>query len=147
MRARGVMTLGPCFVSNKQLPKGGKMAGKKKAAPVVTDPKADQDLEHVVAGNPEAPEVQVEEEAKDPMYDKVRITVPVEVKIGRKVLPVGTHVVERHQLETILEMVNKKQRANLAIFTGGNYLVEKMVDGALRVSQVEELNSKTLIGV
>lgn len=129
------------------------MAGKK-AAKTGKKEDAHEEIEHITAGEKTEPEV-VEEKGekvhlkseKDRMYEKVRITIPVELKIKKRVFHAGTHIVERHQLETILEMVNKKQRANMEVFTGKNYLVEKMVSGALRVTQVDELNSKTLIGV
>lgn len=120
------------------------MASKKAAK---TAKPHEEEIEHVDASTNEA-KIEVAEKAEhNPMYDKVRITIPVELKVAKKRYPPGTHIIERHQLDTFLEMVNKKQRANLAIFTGNNYLVEKMVSGALRVTQVENLDSKTLIGV
>lgn len=115
------------------------MAKKKLISKVVDE------IEHIIAGEPEKAAEVVETAEKDPMYDKVRITIPVHLKIKRRVLNPGTHIVERHQVETILEMVHKKQKANLAIFTGNNYLVEKMVDGALKVTQVEELDMNRIV--
>lgn len=103
------------------------------------------DIEHVIAGEP-PPKEKVESKGKDPMFDKIRVTIPVALSIAGTDYPAGSHIIERHQLDTILEMVNKKQRANLAIFTGGNYLVEKMVGGALKVTEVAELSGKSLVG-
>ena len=107
----------------------------------------EEEMDHVIAGD-DTPKAEVTEAAKDPMYDKIRVSIPVHLKIAGVAYPPGTHIIERHQLDTVLEMVKKKQRANLAIFTGNNFLVEKMVSGSLKVTQVEDLgatlNSKGL---
>lgn len=91
----------------------------------------------------EAPiEVNAPKDVEDVGLDteKVRVRIPVYLRINGKEFAPGTHIVERHQLETILEIVNKKQRADLAVFTGNNFLVEKIVGGALKITQVEELD-------
>jgi hypothetical protein len=75
---------------------------------------------------------------------KVRINIPVRLKIKNREMMPGSHIVERHQVASILEMVDKKRKADLSIFTGKNYLVEKLIDRSLRVTEVEQLDLQKL---
>ena len=78
---------------------------------------------------------------KGDMYDKVRIEIPCHIKISRRRLGPGVHEVERHQVDTIREMVDKKVKTDLAIFTGKSYLLKKL-HGVRIVKEVAELKIK-----
>lgn len=115
------------------------MAKKAKAMPVVDDA-----APLVIGDHPTKPEVVAKGLVESP-DDLIKITIPVSVKIKRQMLRPGTHVVPRHQVDTIIEMVNKKQRADISIFTGNNYLVERMMDRTLVVSKVESLDMNKVV--
>lgn len=76
--------------------------------------------------------------------DMVRITIPVHLKIKRKVYAPGTHTVPRHMVATMMEMVHKKRKSDLAMFTGKNYLVERLLNRALSVKEVGSLDLKQM---
>lgn len=75
---------------------------------------------------------------EDP-YGLVEIDLPVRIKIKRVEYNPGRHVVERHMIDTIREMVDKKMKADLAIFVGKNYLLQRLTNNALVVKEVDKL--------
>lgn len=84
-------------------------------------------------------------EEVDELHQLVKITIPVHLKIKKKVYAPGSHVVERHLADTMIEMVDKKKRADISVFTGNNYLVERLIDRTLVVSKVESLDMKKIV--
>lgn len=62
----------------------------------------------------------------------VRINVPVRVNINDKSY-YGVCEVPAHVAETILPMVSRKVKSDLRVFTGKNYLVQKLADNSLSV--------------
>jgi hypothetical protein len=105
------------------------------------DDLSDEEVEEIVDPGAEQKTVELADASmakKD--TDKVRINLPVTLKIKRKFYHPGQHIVERHQAQTMLEMVDKKRRADLSIFTGKNYLVERLLDRSLQITNVDELD-------
>lgn len=111
-----------------------KVSAKKAAAP-----KKEAVEQAIDMSAPAAPVIQ----GKDPDA-LVSINIPVRLKIKRKVYPPGQHKVPRHMIPTMMEMVDKKRRADLEMFTGKNYLVQRLVDRSLVVSEVENLDLKQM---
>ena len=71
----------------------------------------------------------------------VRIKIPVRLKINRKIYRPGVHTVPYHMIDTMVEMVDKKRRADISIFTGKNKLVENIIGRGLVVTEVEDVGS------
>ena len=80
----------------------------------------------------------------DDEFREIKVRIPVSLKIKRKHYAPGVHVVERHMVPTIMEMVAKKQAADLSIFTGKNFLVKRLLDRSLVVQEVDDLNLKKM---
>lgn len=81
----------------------------------------------------------VEDDGSEDPNRQVKIILPVQLKINRKPYGPGPVIVPAHMVDSIVEMVDKKKRADLSIFTGSNYLVQRMVDRSLVVTKVEKL--------
>lgn len=81
---------------------------------------------------------EVEPIGDDPDH-KVKVILPVQIKINRIAYGPGPVIVPAHMVDTMVEMVDKKKRADLSVFTGNNYLVQRMVDRSLVVSKVEKI--------
>lgn len=77
--------------------------------------------------------------AKESLDDDVFIEIPVAIKLKRKELLPGRHKVKRHQVDTIREMVDKKVKADLSIFTGKSYLLDRLANNTLVVKEVDKL--------
>lgn len=69
----------------------------------------------------------------------VKIILPVQLKINRVPYGPGPVVVPARMVDSIVEMVDKKKRADISIFTGSNFLVQRMMDRTLVVTKVEKL--------
>lgn len=83
---------------------------------------------------------------KDESGEKlVKIKIPVQLKIKRKLYNPGVHVVPRHLADTMVEMVDKKRRADLSIFVGKNHLIERLLDRTLVVHEVEQLDMNKIV--
>ncbi len=109
---------------------------KKKAKSVVAD--VHEAIQTVDAGEQYrsvAPEV----EASDDPNRLVKIILPVRLQINRQDYGPGPVIVPAHMVDSMVEMVDKKKRADLSVFTGNNYLVQRMVDRSLVVTKVEKI--------
>lgn len=80
------------------------------------------------------------------IHRKVKIRLPIWLKINGVDYAPGVHTVEAHVVDTMMEMVDKKRRADLAMFTGKNILIERLLDNTLVQREVEQLDGKTLVG-
>ena len=109
----------------------------KKEEPQVIDPGAQYDES--------ATQEVVEDEAANPGEELVRIKIPVELKLKRKKYPPGIHTVPRHVADSMVEMVDKKRRADISIFVGKNVLLSRMMDRTLVQTQVEHLDIAKLV--
>lgn len=69
----------------------------------------------------------------------VKIILPVALQINSKTYGPGPEIVPSHMIDTLVEMVDKKKRADISVFTGNNYLVQRMIDRSLVVSKVEKI--------
>ena len=108
-----------------------------KAAIAVVDSMSNQEFEEMEAGvafKPE-PSMEVKESGKDRNFDMVKISLPVTLKIKRKIYQPGTHVVPRHMAATMLEMVDRKRKADISMFTGKNYIVQRLLDRSLVIQE------------
>lgn len=74
-------------------------------------------------------------EGSSSIDDIVSIQIPVHVKIKRKVYHPGVHKVPRHVAEVITEMVDKKIKSDLSMFTGKNYSFERLLDRSLVIKE------------
>lgn len=115
----------------------------------VIDDMSDEEVSEII--NPDAAFEQptmVKDDSKGEKKDDdlVNIRVPVHLKIAGKKYPPGVHQVPRHQIATIVEMVDKKRRADLSMFTGKNFLIERLLDRTLVVTEVDEINLKKIGG-
>lgn len=89
---------------------------------------------------------QIEEVGKGEGDERlVKIKIPVQLKIKRKLYPPGIHTVPRHLADTMVEMVDKKRRADLSIFVGKNHLIERLLDRTLVVHEVESLDMNKIV--
>lgn len=128
------------------------MAKRKKAQEKVldevVDELSDKEASDLLAG--EALEIglpPVVKEGKGKSRDPnrlVKIRIPLHLKIKRKEYQPGEHVVPFHMVDTIIEMIHRKQKADLSIFVGKNYLVQKLLDRSLVVKEVDNLDLKQL---
>lgn len=90
-----------------------------------------------------APEVKAPQGKNKHGYDPdelVTIQIPVHIKIKRTMYEPGQHKVPRHILDTIREMVDKKTRSDLSIFTGKNFLINRLAGGTLTIQEVKKLD-------
>jgi hypothetical protein len=113
---------------------------KKKVAPVISN--IEEDIPTVDAGVQFAAKPAVTESAdadQEDMHRKVKVILPVQVKVNRIPYGPGPVVVPAHMVDTLVEMVDKKKRADISVFTGNNYLVHRMVDRSLVVTKVEKI--------
>jgi hypothetical protein len=115
-----------------------KMKAKKTKEPQMIDPGA-QYVESATQ------EVIATEEKINPGEELVRIKIPVELKLKRKKYPPGIHTVPRHVADSMVEMVDKKRRADISIFVGKNVLLSRMMDRTLVQTQVENLDIAKLV--
>lgn len=111
------------------------MADKKKDAP-----EKEADEVKVEAKADKAPKAASKAEGPDEAM--VKIVLPVALKIAKKRFHKGEHIVPRHLAETMVEMVDKKMRADISIFTGNNFLVERLAGGNIAVKPVESIDDK-----
>lgn len=89
------------------------------------------------------------EEAESPKKkasdkDKVKIKVLFPMKLGKQKLMPGVHYVERHQVASIREIQNKKMRSELAMYTGKNFLISRLIDNRLVIKEAADLDLKKL---
>ncbi len=73
------------------------------------------------------------------MYAKVKLKIPIRINVNGVDLPPGENIVERHQVESIVEMIDKKRRADASVFTGNNYLVNRLADNTLVIKKVDKI--------
>lgn len=76
--------------------------------------------------------------------DTVKVRIPVRIKIARQILEPGVHVVPKHQLASIREIVSKKLKTDLSIFTGKNYIIERLIDRTLVIKETSEIDLKKI---
>lgn len=76
--------------------------------------------------------------------DHVMVNIPIYLKIKRKEYQPGLHKIPAHLLPVIREMLYKKRNADLSMFVGKNYLIERLLDRTLVVKEVDELNLKKI---
>lgn len=80
--------------------------------------------------------------ADSPAYNnkEFNVKIPFELKIGKKKFMPGIHRVNRGLAEVMAEMVDKKRRADMAVYVGKSHLVERLLDRTLVVTEVEKLD-------
>ena len=83
--------------------------------------------------------IQEETTEQDDMYTMVQINLPVRLNIKETDYGPGIVKVPRHMAETMLEMADKKRRADASVFTGNNYLVSRLADRTLVVRSVDKI--------
>ena len=88
-----------------------------------------------------SPEKAVTEVAteKETMF---RVNLPFELNIGGVQYLAGSHVVNMGLMEVMREMADKGSRAKIAAHTGKNYLVERLMDNRLSVTEVGALDRR-----
>jgi len=77
-------------------------------------------------------------------HDKIQIRINIPMKVARKEYLPGVHIIERHQLPVFREIINKKMKADLSMFTGKNFLVERLFDKTLVIKETDKLDLKEL---
>lgn len=112
----------------------------------VIDAMTDEEIDEVI--DPRAPQtkpVMTKEAGAGEKGEKmVAINIPVNLKIKGKRFAPGVHKVPAHQAATILEMVHRKRKADLSMFTGKNYLLERLLDRTLVIREVDSIDVKQL---
>jgi len=135
-------------VSRRAAPK--EMKAEDKVLVDAVDEMTDEEVEDII----ESPDYKAASPIDEPlkklkdnnMYDKVKIRVPISFKLKRKRYSPGVHEVERHMVPTILEIIDKKRKADISIFTGKNYLIERLLDRTLIVKESgSELDLKKMV--
>lgn len=113
----------------------------------VVDNLSDEEAQDIIEARdvaPKAIEDKVKPGDRDP-EDLVKVRIPVHLKIKGKMLNPGIHQVPRHQLPTIMEMIHRKRRADLSVFTGKNFLIERLMDRTLVIKETsDELNLRKM---
>jgi hypothetical protein len=115
------------------------------------DNMSDEEVDHIIEAPDYKAPAPVEGASKGPMTDanmmeEVSIRIPITLKLKRKVYSPGVHKVPRHMVATILEIVDKKRKADLSIFTGKNYLIERLLDRTLIVKESSgEIDLKKIV--
>lgn len=72
---------------------------------------------------------------------KVKVQIPGGVHLNINNVPYGpgVHFFEEHQIPSIVEMIDKKQRADLAVFVGKKYMVDRLQsDRSLVITEEKE---------
>ncbi len=71
---------------------------------------------------------------------KVKIELPAGCFININNVPYqpGVHTFEEHQVPSILEMIDKKLRADLSVSIGKKYMVDRLADRSLVVKEEKE---------
>lgn len=125
-----------------------KVAGKREKAKELTakeeelvdvvDEMTDEEIDEVLDPSKEpVPKNVIEGSLSDDEKAMVSIAIPVTLKIKRKIYNPGTHEVPSHVAQTMLEMVDKKRKADISIFTGKNFVVERILDRSLVIRNIE----------
>lgn len=109
---------------------------KKKVAPVT---QSAEEIHTVDAGVQFKAASAVEDSGGEDINRLVKVILPVRLQVNRKPYGPGPVIVPAHMVDTLVEMVDKKKRADISVFTGNNYLVTRMVDRSLVVSKVEKI--------
>ncbi len=110
---------------------------KKKTAAITHDPH--EAIHTVDAGAQFAPKTVAEDPGGEDPKRLVKIILPVQLKINRVSYGPGPCVVQAHMIDSMVEMVDKKKRADISVFTGNNFLVQRMIDRSLVVTKVDKI--------
>lgn len=130
---------------SRDLPKN--MSDEDAALAKTIDDLQDEEIEEIVdAGKAFTPKPQIQDAVtgKKSDNDLVKVSIPVHLKINRVKYPPGTHTVPRHLVPVILEMVDRKKRADISMFTGKNFLIERLLDRTLVVKEVDDIDLKKI---
>ena len=80
------------------------------------------------------------EQSSEENLQEVDISLPVRLKINRVTYNRGTHRVPRHVAQMMAQMADRKMRKDIEIFTGKNFMLDRLVNGQLKISEVDSLN-------
>lgn len=118
-----------------------KIVDQESAIDAVVDQMTQAEVEEFIDASKAVAPAQVQADAGEEM---VKVTIPVYLKIKKTTYQPGTHRVPKHLVPQILEMVHKKRAADLSMFTGKNYLIQRLLDRTLVVREVESLDLKKM---
>lgn len=131
----------------------------KKPAPKITDAITDEAIDQAIADDTDEIVDPLDEagpvehldmeatpadlEAERAYFAKIlKVRIPFELKVGGKRYLPGVHTVNRGVAEVLIEMTDKKRRADMSVFVGKSHLVERLLDRTLVVTEVTDLDRR-----